>query len=351
MIRPARKALRFALLPMMLLASCGPHETSFAPPASTVANAARTAAVTGRGTWQEFYIGASFPQGILRRKGGDFWIADGDHSTSISQLQPSGKTTAFGVGTTALEITEDGRGNLWFTTTPYETNILYVTLHPKFGTQTFSTSDDIAGGITLGGDGNVWFVQSSHLGRLAANGKLREYSVPYPQGDTGIAWADGRLWYLGEYLTSLEPRSGKVQTYAPPTGCCGGAIAADAAGTLWYVAKGAYEGGIYVIHFDPKTDQATSYRGPVGFTPYGAPADVALGPDGSVWYCVQRVRGRGYEKRVVGGGFVRFNPNTKRFTTYASPKGYDWNWDLVVARDGRVWSTAGSYVVVLTPQT
>jgi streptogramin lyase len=290
----------------------------------------------GKGTWQMF-TSEGYLAGIVRARNGDFWAADGDQTTSLSRFTPKGKLRVFQIGYTPLEMTLDGSGNFWLTVAEYEDQIISVT--PSLKVTAFSLTDSADGGIALGQDGNIWFVEATHIGKLTPNGKLTEYATGLTQGESGLTWADGLVWFHGNGLTSLDPKNGHVTSYDVPMGSSGGAIVAAPDGSLWY-AMGSLLG-----RFDLKTKKATTYKGPDDFIAYGAPEDTALTPTGSVWYTCQRLGG--HEKIVKGGGFVRFDIRAKRFTAYASPKGYDWGWDLSIAPDGKIWGTAGRAVVVL----
>jgi streptogramin lyase len=223
---------------------------------------------------------------------------------------------------------------------------------PALHVTSYPLRDNTDGGIALGQDGNIWFAQSNHIGRLTPAGTLKEYPTPKTQGETGLAWArDGLIWFCSYgakdrawVLTSLDPTNGKVKTHE--AGTSAGAIVAAADGSLSYINTGS---SVSLERFDPSTGKVKTYAAPSDFRPYGAPAGIALAPDGSLWYTAQRLKGARYAKHVVGGGFVRFDTATKRFTTYASPKGYGWQWDLIVAPDGKVWGTADGAVAVLDP--
>jgi streptogramin lyase len=107
---------------------------------------------------------------------GDYWVANGNNSTSLSRFTPKGKMTVFQIGYIPLEITVDQNGNFWLTNQEYENQIIRVT--PTLKVTSFSLTDDAYGGITLGGDGNIWFVETDYIGELTPGGKLTEYPTP-----------------------------------------------------------------------------------------------------------------------------------------------------------------------------
>ncbi len=251
--------------------------------------------------------------------------------------------TTFPIGYIPLEMTTDTAGNFWLTVARNLNLVIRVTR--TLEVKSFALTDDTNGGIRLGADGNIWFVENTHIGRLTPGGKLTEYPVPETGGESGLTWARGLVWFRTEgagALASLDPQSGAVTSYAAPISGGGAVIAAE--GSLW-CASGSSGGAMPLIRFDLKSKKVTTYSAPAKYDPYGAPADTVLAPDGFLWYTSQRIGGG----RAVGGGFVRFDIATKTFTTYASPPGYGWQWDLVVAPDRKVWATSGGAVAVLDP--
>jgi hypothetical protein len=49
-----------------------------------------TDSTSTNGTWQMFSI-TGYPQGIVRAKNGDFWVADGDMTYSLSRITRKGR--------------------------------------------------------------------------------------------------------------------------------------------------------------------------------------------------------------------------------------------------------------------
>lgn len=300
---------------------------------------------SGRGSWNVFAVNG-YPQGIVRAKDGGFWVADGDMSPNLSRFSLRGKQTVFPIGYEPLEMVRDGGGNLWLNVARFEEQILRVT--PQLQVTPFTLTDDAFGGIALGGDGNIWFVESTHIGRLTPAGNLTEYPVPRTQGESGLTWGIGNLvWFRTQTaLASLDPNTGDVKTYGAPMIDCGGALVSAPDGSLWYLIQST--GHVTLVHYKPETQKAITYAAPVRFLPYGSPAGLAFDADGSLWYTAQHLN-QTFPYRVTGGGFVRFNVRTKTFTTYVAPQGYAWSWDIAFGPNGQIWGTAGAQVEVLTP--
>jgi streptogramin lyase len=287
-------------------------------------------------------------QGIVRAPSGDYWAAGGDVA-ALSRFTPRGKLTTYDLEYVPTEIAADRNGNLWFT------NARFLNMILRFDPRTlavtaFRLSDEAYGGVTLGGDGNIWFVEEAHIGKVTPDGTLTEYPTPLTQGASGLSWsADGLVWFsasgkLGYVLASLNALTGSVKLYNLRITSNAGAIRAGPKGSVWFVLTGTPD---LLVRFDSKRQSVATYRAPHGFTASPCPGAMALSPNGSIWYATQRLRGRGYERHVVGGGYVRFDLRTKRFSAYPSPKGFDWNCDLVLGSRGEVWGTAGPGVSVL----
>ncbi|HEY6327568.1 MAG TPA: hypothetical protein VIW73_13770 [Candidatus Cybelea sp.] len=287
-------------------------------------------------------------EGMVRAPSGDYWAAGGDVAT-LSRFTPSGKLTTYQLAYVPSEITADRSGNLWFTNARFPKAILRF--DPATLTlEAFGLTDEAYGGITLGYDGNIWFVEQTHIGKLTAEGALTEYPTPVIQGASGLSWsANGLIWFgasgpLGYQLASLNALSGSVKLYNAKVTSSAGSVRAGPNGTVWYVITGRPD---QLVRFDSINKRLTVYRAPRNFTASPCSGAISISPSGSIWYATQRLRGQGFGKHVVGGGYIRFDIKSKRFTAYASPKGYDWNCDLVVGSRGEVWSTAGPGVSVL----
>jgi streptogramin lyase len=335
-----------------LLAGCGGSQPPTGAPMRAIASRQDAPYISqyvkGRGSWVMYAV-TGYPQGIVRLQR-DYWVADGYMTSTLSRFTPKGKMTTFEVGYAPLEMVSDGRGSLWFTSAALQTIVRFTVRSLKVAA--FSLMDETAGGIMLGKDGNIWFVEVQHVGKLTPAGKLTEYPTPQTEGGSGIAWGrDGLVWFVAYsatdrayVLTSLNPNTGAVKLTDAVATSNGLAIVAAADGSIWHGITGS---PLYLAQFDPKTKTTKMYKGPANFTFSPCPGAMRLASDGSIWYASQRLRGTRFDKRVVGGGFVRFDVNAKQFTAYASPKGYTWNCDLVTGSNGMVWGTSGGAVTVL----
>jgi streptogramin lyase len=323
-----------------MLAGCG----GAAQPAaiSPVSFSPRTLPlVLGSGSWKMVGI-RGFPRGIVRDKHADFWVASGDQAQTLTRITPTGKATTYSIGYTPYEITLDASGNFWLTVAGNMKQVIRVT--PQLQVTSYALTDDTVGGITFGGDGNVWVAENSHIGRVTPAGKVKEFSIPQGTlvaGWAGVTWApDALVWFqTSSGLTSLDPKNGNVKFYNAPRSHNGGAIVFTSDHTLWYTTEAAM---VTLVEFNPKTQHVTTYAPPPGFGTAEAPAGMILAPDGALWIASNHIR-----SHTVGGALVRFDLKSRVFTTYVAPKGYDWEWDIAAGRIGALWATGGSAAQIL----
>jgi streptogramin lyase len=341
-----RRALVAATI-AALLTNCGQLQPSLVVPADRYAQPY----AKEHGTWQSIADDGAL-QAIVRLKNGDFWITGEDVET-LSRVTPKGHVTTYPIGYYAVEMTADRNGDLWFTNARSLQVIVRATLGATLHLTPFSLSDEAYGGIILGGDGNIWFTEGSHVGRLTPAGALKEYPTPQTMGASGLAWAPSGLVWFSTYnasyhsyvLTSLDPATASVEQYDVPTTSSAVAMLATSDGALWFELTGQRD---TLVRYDPATQQEAKFMAPRDFGGSPCPGSIAVAPDGSIWFATQRLRGIRFDKRVVGGGFVRFDVKAHRFTAYASPHGYHWNCDLIVAPNGKVWGTSDEAVTTLS---
>lgn len=85
----------------------------------------------------------------------------------------------------------------------------FVVRHPRSG--------DLTYGVTPGPDGNVWFVETQHVGRITPNGAIAEFLLPPGQAVNGgsiVAGSDGNLWFTG---APQQPQANPVFDKIDPT--------------------------------------------------------------------------------------------------------------------------------------
>jgi uncharacterized protein (TIGR03437 family) len=187
------------------------------------------------------------------------------------------------------------------------------------------------GAITAGPDGALWFAEVGSIGRITANGIVKEFSLAQPgtgsqapnEPNAITTGTDGELWFtLGYddyYMTTAGAITHQGGTINP---CYGqmGSIIVGPDGTVWIL----YDTGIMNI-----AGTNTNLSG------CGTPGNlrIAAGPDGNIWYtkcCAAKI------VRVTLPWLPSLLPNLTEFpipTANAQPLG------ITAGPDGALWFT------------
>jgi len=218
------------------------------------------------------------------------------------------------------------------------------------------------GSVVLGPDGNLWFIDSSgmtgNVGRLSTDGSASLFPVPYTSvghvagtGDAlvGITLGgDGNLWFLradggqktgtgyvvesASYYVGHVTPDGDVTTGATSVGTDAGGIVWGPDGNLW-VTSGA---GVVRITPDGKTNDS--------FGPAAAPLDsklmhITVGPDQNLWFTDW---GASYIGSVTPAGVV---------TEFSVSTPLSHPFDIVTGPDHNLWftETAANNIGRMTP--
>jgi virginiamycin B lyase len=192
------------------------------------------------------------------------------------------------------------------------------------------------GDVVTTPDGAVWFARGYAVGRMSADGVLSE-TAPLTVGIVAdvAAAPDGAVWYSVPGVVGKISPDGMITEFplpdSPQSAPQGLEPAAD--GGLWftsgrYVDDNIYRGGIGRIAPD----------GGVSVTPLPVdgvtPQDLALGPDGTVWFgaCRWNVASQACEQAAMGSlsgdGGVALAPLAEPTTDIR---------DLSFDAEGRLW--------------
>jgi streptogramin lyase len=155
----------------------------------------------------------------------------------------------------------------------------------------FSTGLTVANApaaITAGPDGNLWFTEQGLLpgiGRITPSGDITEYPAALLQvpGDI-VGGTDGGVWFTqsgsSEEIGRIDTATGAVTTFPAPTGAGLAGIDVDGDGNLWFgeadkgkVGRMATDGTVTEFNADLSGDDHLK--------------DVAVGPDGWIYYTVE----------------------------------------------------------------
>jgi virginiamycin B lyase len=209
------------------------------------------------------------------------------------------------------------------------------------------------GSITTGPDGALWFTETGKIGRITTTGTVREYALPSGRSGANITpGPDGALWFT-EPASSRIGRittSGVITEFTVPGICTAGygcptipkpqSIVAGPDGALWFTEQ------IFSRSLS-RTSAGKIVRMTTGgtFTEYPIPGgsskvttpnpgDVAVGPDGALWFTDS------FERRIwratTSGALTFFSESLGAPVTIAR------------GSDGAMWFTAAGQLGRIT---
>lgn len=173
------------------------------------------------------------------------------------------------IGSTSVDVGDAGAGVMPSTTSSFsggKVTIREFSLAP--GSQPL--------GITVGGDGNAWFVERGvdRIARITASGKLTEFSMPTkglrPQAVTTSHAGD--VWYIASSMFGRVSPDGTITEYPSIEYFFGYELVVDSSDNLWFTDFNA-------IGKREPSGKLTMFPTP------GVPelSGLAVGPDGNLW--------------------------------------------------------------------
>ena len=233
-------------------------------------------------------------------------------------------------------------------------------------------------GLQADKEGNIWYTGNAAglIGKIdPKSGKVTEYKMPNPKArdpHTIAFLQDGRIFFTvqaGNFIGSLDPKApdGAIKLVESPTAnsrpygvrldskgvpyfdlfnsnkiasadpktliireyplpdpkARPRRIAVGKDDTVWY---GDYARG-FLGHLDPKSGKVEEFQSPGG--PESKPYAIDVTADGAVWYVET-----GDETKNM---LVRFNPETKKFQTWAIPGGGGTVRNMEIDKHGNLW--------------
>ncbi|HLJ82759.1 MAG TPA: hypothetical protein VKT51_01120 [Candidatus Eremiobacteraceae bacterium] len=177
--------------------------------------------------------------------------------------------------------------------------------------------------MTLGPDGNVWFSEFSHYGKITTSGAITEFtfadSTTSNYFDGIVAGPDGNIW-ISEYNSSIVdkivPATGHETTFS--LGCSGQDLI-SAQGSLWVACTNN------TLVQVTTAGVATAFYNPYGFS--GSGKYLTVGPDGNPWFGTSNAS-------VIG----EFDPSTLQMTYYYPPANYGNANTMTAGPDGNIWT-------------
>lgn len=242
---------------------------------------------TGRVVGITAFPGNSGPHGIDKDQRGHVWVTE-EFTNALVELDPTGKRIARyplpypGAGPHGLRIGCDGH-TVWWTG---KENGTVGSFDPRTHTWTVHPLAPDSQPIYLarGPRCAMFFTEltGSRVGRIDANGRLREYATPTPDSRP-IAIAAGRhdhMWFTeeaGAAYAELDPLTGRITEHRTDVeGAKLAGLAFDCFGNLWVQYN--QPGLIDRVRPDLTTSRYTlPTTVPVGHR-------IISGPDGSMWF-------------------------------------------------------------------
>ena len=220
---------------------------------------------------------------------GKFYLST--ESTDIVQVTTGGMAASIHIpsgDSTALDgIARGPDGNVWFTEFNHIGKITPMGKITEFKYVTQPGTNQY-GGVTGGSDGNVWFAESSQnaIGRIVpSTGKITMFHITAPCTPAAVVLAkDNNVWFACLVTSPTMGRiapSGAIKTFS-----IGGSFGGNE--TMQFCARGpdgepwcAPRNNGNVFRVNTATDTITTFTPP--FAAGESPDAVAAGPDGNVW--------------------------------------------------------------------
>jgi len=195
-------------------------------------------------------------------------------------------------------------------------------------------------GITLGPDGNLWFVEyvANQIGRIDTNGVITEFPIPGP-GSLPIdivTGPDGNLWFTQFSGSSIGQiaTNGTIKQFPLPTGVIGHGLTLGPDNRLWVLDLGAQtyipgtptNGGVVALAIGTNGPISTNYYNS-NLTIVSRPVNIVTGPDNRLYFT------EGSAGKI---GIITTNGVISELTlpfTNVSPC------DITVGPDGNLWFT------------
>jgi virginiamycin B lyase len=304
---------------------------------------------------QEFSAGlpgGARPGAIAAGPDGAVWFTEAGKPATLGRITPDGTVTTMpsGAGSgPAAGIALGADGNLWFTVAGLPGALGRMTPAGKSTTFTAGLAGDgQPADLAAGPDGALWFTElrSGRVSRIALDGTITEGTAAGPGASPQgiVRGTDGALWWSqqapGGWIVRLDPATGAMRTFAPPSAGRPTDLAAGADGAIWFTAlagPGSDDGGEEAgDSAGTGSDGAQGVIGRIaadgtiteqGIGEANRPGAIASGPDGALWFTL---KGRAALGRADGTGSFGVLPLPAGGSTV----------DLTTGPDGSLWYTA-----------
>ncbi len=204
-----------------------------------------------------------------------------------------GQVTTYNIGAYARDLAAGADGLVW-TTSGKQIIGVSTASGAVARTATVSNSYDQIGGVAVGPDASVWFTAThsggspNAIGRLRPDGSILYYFVGISSNSGSVSaivmGPDGKVWFMeaNNRIGVLDPVNGPITEYALPYTCDN--LTSDPAGYVWMYNCMSGHGAITKFgRIQVSSGQVDTYDMGSSMGP-GGPSDIAIGPDGAVWY-------------------------------------------------------------------
>jgi virginiamycin B lyase len=243
--------------------------------------------------------GGGVPEAIIAGRDGHIWFTE-FFGSKIGRLDPqTGTIVEFSTPTPnsfprGITVGPTGDNHIWFTEETYRIG----RLDPVTGQiEEFPipTSGGIAWGITAGQDGNLWFTaQGGYIGQLnPSSGTVAEFTLlpinPKSLPSAITTASNGDLWFIdGNHIGRLTPSSphSPVEFPVPRTNDSTQGIVVGPDGNIWFTEQGA------VLHPPLSIPGKIARMTPAGVlsgefpvpSKNSEPFGITVGPDDNLWF-------------------------------------------------------------------
>ena len=185
------------------------------------------------------------------------------------------------------------------------------------------------GGLALGPDGNVWFTEQSHIGRITTAGTIKEFL--YPSGASSnqfgsvTAGPDGNVWFTengNNIVGQINPTTFAITEFplaSQGITCNPSSIVAASDGNIYFICDGVHIGQM------TKGGVARLFYNAYGASVY--PDAMAVGPDGNPWWATGN-----------GAYLTEFIPSLFAFRTYVPPYSSGTIAEIAAGPDKNIWA-------------
>jgi len=279
---------------------------------------------------------------------GEMWFID-ENAGSLAEVSMSGRVREFslagflGGNAVALAVGGDGR----FYISDETTSITRMTAGGAALQIAIPSGDNTSiDSNGLGPDGNVWFAEVNHIGKVTPAGVITEYAYPTQpninQYGGVTAGPDGNEWFSessNNAIGKINPKTGKITEFKIPQTCVPSAIVTAKDKHMWFACLTTSP----MVGRISMSGSIKLFTGGGAFSSNETEQFGAVGPDGNPWFASAN-------NNVV----FNIDTTTHKVTAFDPPLLSGERPDaLQTGPDGNIWvTTVGQnhiYVLVVNP--